>query len=465
MAVLRRHPRLHPLRPARPDRPDQRGGSAGRVAAPRRRRLVHRRVPRVGAVRLSSVHADPGRRRALRVECGRVGRGVRSGHRRDPLAAAAARADPGGGRGPGRPRRGVLVGRRRPSHLRVPQPVPLRPRRRHRRADRGLRRRRPGRPDPRRRPQRARRGEPHRRRRRGRGRGHGGRRRRQRRALARQRPRERAGLRRADRRAAVDLPRRAAARRVRCRHLGRGLAGGVGRPRGVVLPERRPRAGHRLRPAHRPHRRLLRRPPARRQPVLEQPRRPRRGHRRAGVALPNGAPRPVGVRHRRAADPGGDHGGRPPHPRRHAAEQDRVPLRLRPGHRRARLAHRGAPRAAVDGAGRAGVADAAVPDPAAAVRAPGRRRGRPHRLHRPTWRSAPARSPAASSSGRCSPRRRSSATGPAAPTAPSPSPARGARATGTPARSTPGPASTTPSPTSCRASTASPTPRARRTRR
>ena len=138
---------------------------------------------------------------------------------------------------------------------------------------------------------------------------------------------------------------------------------------------------------------------------------------------------------------------------------------LRPGDRRAGLAHRGAPGAGLDGAGRAGVADPAVPDAAAAVRAPGRRRGRPDRLHGRAGGPAPARSPAGSSSGPSSPRPPSSATGRTAPTAPSPSPARGGRATGTPAPSTPRPASTTPSRTSCRASTGSPTPRARRTRR
>ena len=180
-----------------------------------------RPVPRARAVRLPAVHPDPRRRRPLRIERGRARRGVRSRHGRDPLAPAAAPADPGGGRGPRRPRRRVLVRRRRPPHLRVPQPVPVRPRRRDRGADPGVRRRRPCRPDARGRPKRTRRGEPHRRRRRGRGGGHGGRGRRQRGALARQRPGERAGLRRADRRAAVDLPRGAAAGRVRRRHLGR----------------------------------------------------------------------------------------------------------------------------------------------------------------------------------------------------------------------------------------------------
>ena len=97
------------------------------------------------------------------------------------------------------------------------------------------------------------------------------------------------------------------------------------------------------------------------------------------------------------------------------------------------------------------VADAAVPDPSPAVRPPGRRRGRPHRLHvRPGGARPRGRRPLRSRPP-VHPAVRSSSAGRAAPTAPSPSPARGGRATGTPARSTPGRGSTTPSPTSCRA--------------
>ena len=73
----------------------------------------------------------------------------------------------------------------------------------------------------------------------------------------------------------------------------------------------------------------------------------------------------------------------------HAAEQDRVPVRLRPRYWRAGVADRGASGAAIDGARRAGVPDPAVPDSPAAVRAPGRRRGRPDRLHGRAGRARP----------------------------------------------------------------------------
>ena len=59
---------------------------------------------------------------------------------------------------------------------------------------------------------------------------------------------------------------------------------------------------------------------------------------------------------------------RPAHQGGDAAEQDRLPLRLRSRDRQAGVADRRAAGAAVDGAGREDVADAAVPDQAAAVR-------------------------------------------------------------------------------------------------
>ena len=70
LALLRWHPRLHPVRAPRPDRSEQRRGPAGGVAAAGRRRLVHRPVPRAGAVRLSALHPDPHRGSSLRVERG-----------------------------------------------------------------------------------------------------------------------------------------------------------------------------------------------------------------------------------------------------------------------------------------------------------------------------------------------------------------------------------------------------------
>ena len=104
-----------------------RGG--GRRSWSDRRRSPVRRA-RAGAIGLPARHPDPGRRRSLCVERGRARGGFRSGHRRNRLAAAAAAFHPGGGRGPRRSRRGVLGGRRGPPHLLVPQPVPVRARRR-----------------------------------------------------------------------------------------------------------------------------------------------------------------------------------------------------------------------------------------------------------------------------------------------------------------------------------------------
>ena len=79
-----------------------------------------------------------------------------------------------------------------------------------------------------------------------------------------------------------------------------------------------------------------------------------------------------------------------------AAQQDRVPLRVRPRDRGAGVADRGAARAPVDRTGRAHVADAAVSLQAAAVRPAGHHRGRLDRLHsrvaggRPRGRSSPS---------------------------------------------------------------------------
>ena len=66
---------------------------------------------------------------------------------------------------------------------------------------------------------------------------------------------------------------------------------------------------------------------------------------------------------------------------RRAGQQAGLHLRARSTNRRAGVADRRAAGAAVDGARRAHVADAAVPDQAARVRAAGRDRERPDRLH------------------------------------------------------------------------------------
>ena len=75
------------------------------------------------------------------------------------------------------------------------------------------------------------------------------------------------------------------------------------------------------------------------------------------------------------------HRRRPPHQGGRAGDQAGVRLRLRPRHRRAGVADRGAAGAGVHGARRVDRADAALPHPAGAVRSAGAHRRRPDRLH------------------------------------------------------------------------------------
>ena len=98
--------------------------------------------------------------------------------------------------------------------------------------------------------------------------------------------------------------------------------------------------------------------------------------------------------------PAGRHQGGGP------AHEAGVRVRLRPRHRRAAMAHRGAPGAAVGDAGRGDLADAAVSHEAAGVRPPGRDRREPDRLHAGAARRRRWRSSAATPWGRCSRRRR-----------------------------------------------------------
>ena len=65
--------------------------------------------------------------------------------------------------------------------------------------------------------------------------------------------------------------------------------------------------GHRLRAAQQRRQRVVRRPAARATTVLGQPRVPGRPHRRAEVALPDGAPRPLGLRQPHRAGAGRHH--------------------------------------------------------------------------------------------------------------------------------------------------------------
>ena len=75
------------------------------------------------------------------------------------------------------------------------------------------------------------------------------------------------------------------------------------------------------------------------------------------------------------------HRERQAHQGRDAAEQDRIPVHVRPRHGHAGVAHRGAAGAAVVHPRRAHVADAAVPDQTSAFRPCRPHRGRPDRLH------------------------------------------------------------------------------------
>ena len=123
--------------------------------------------------------------------------------------------------------------------------------------------------------------------------------------------RNRAGVRRPHGQAPLGLLYRPPVRRrFRRGHLGR---------RVVALHRARQRVGtHVARPRARPavradehaEQRLLGRPPSRCEPLRRHAGVSRCAHRQAAVALPGGAPRRVGLRLRRTAQPGDDHGGR-----------------------------------------------------------------------------------------------------------------------------------------------------------
>ena len=145
-------------------------------------------------------------------------------------------------------------------------------------------------------------------------------------------------LRRPHRQAGVELPHHPAAGRVRPRNLaGRGLE--VHRPHqrlAALHPRRRARPG--LPAGEHAEQRLLRRPPARPEPLRRDAALPRRQDRQAQVALPAGAPRAVGLRPAVAAQPGHHPRQRPAHRRRRAADQAGLRLRLRSRHRPAGVA-------------------------------------------------------------------------------------------------------------------------------
>ena len=368
VADLRRRPRPHPLRAPRPDHRRQLRGPRGRVAVPDRQ-------PRSGAGVPLPVDAARGRRGALLH--GGVAPGGGRPRRGDGRAAVGAPPRRGGARrrrpAPALgPRAGVLGrgrgGRAAAGGLRHPGLPAGRPRRRHRPPGPGVRAGRHGRPEAGQRPADRpgdRRGRParhpHRRRRR---------RHRRRRPPHRGEPPEpgqreglRARLRRAHRRAALDLPHHSPPRPVRSRHVARRLCRLHRQHRRVGADLGRRRAGARVPAGGGGDRRLLRGQPARRQPLRGEPRRGRPVHRRAPVALPARPPRHLGPRHPLRADParrrhrrGDDQGGGPAH-------QAGVPVRLRPRDGRADLADRGAAGAGRRRPRRVVLADAAHPHP------------------------------------------------------------------------------------------------------
>ena len=227
------------------------------------------------------------------------------------------------------------------------------------------------------------------------GRGRGGARAGERPALDAQHEGLHPGLRRGDRPAEVDLPHHPGGGRVRQRHVAERLVALHGEHRSVGPDQRGPGAGHRLSPDGDADQRLLRRPPPRRQPLLGQPGGGRHRDRGPAVALPVHPPRRLGLGPAVRADPGRRRDRRRVAQDRGAAEQAVVAVRLRPGDRRAHLAHRGARGGAVERAGRAAGAHAAVRDEAARLRPAGRRPRRPDRLH--------ARAAAAGGGGRVAP--------------------------------------------------------------
>ena len=197
-----------------------------------------------------------------------------------------------------------------------------------------------------------------------------------------ERQRLRARLRRADRQAILDLPHHPAPRRVRRRDVGRQGVAGVHRQYGRVGADQRRRGARPRLPAGRAaDRRLLWRASAGQRAVRREPGRRRSENRQAEVALPARASRHLGLGHSLRADPARPHDERQGRQGGRAADQAVVGLPVRPGHRAAALADRGAPGAAIRRAAREDQPDAAVPDEAAGVRSAGRVDRRSDRLH------------------------------------------------------------------------------------
>ena len=173
--------------------------------------------------------------------------------------------------------------------------------------------------------------------------------------------RRRAGVRRAHGPQALDVPHHPARVRSGLRDVAERLGRVHGQRERLGRHGLRPGARLRLHGHLHADQQLLRRRPARRQPVRREHHLRGGADRRARLALPGHPPRHLGLRLRRHAGAGRHHRRRPHDQGDHAGEQAGVHLRVRPRDRRAGLAHRGAPGAAVDRARRTGGADAAVP--------------------------------------------------------------------------------------------------------
>ncbi len=170
-----------------------------------------------------------------------------------------------------------------------------------------------------------------------------------------------ARLGRQDRQAGVDVPYRAAAGRVRLRHVGRRQRQEPIRRQCLGLYVARCGARHPLHAARRAEQRPRRHRPSRQQSVLVVGRRGRCEHRQVSLALPARAPRHLGLRHAVGAAARRPAPRRTDGSRRHHRQQDRIDVHAQSRHRQADLRHRGAPGAEKRRARRAGVADAAVP--------------------------------------------------------------------------------------------------------
>ena len=302
MAVLRRRSGRDEVLAARRDQRPHRPGAPRRLAVEDRRGAARRIRHTPGRLR---GHAADDRRGALRRHAVQPRRRAERGDRRADLGLRSQELSgrPAAQRHRLRASRGRRVARRRPAPHLPQHPVPADlPRRGHRTTGRFVRR------------QRHRRSEP------GARLGHqqaplheylaagrlqGPRHPRQRRRRSAHLPsrsaRRRARVRRAHGAPGLDVPHDPAAGRVGQRHLGKRVLA-LHRPHERLGADDARRGARPAVPAgEHAEQRLLRRQPARREPLRRVARVPRRRDRSAQVALPARPPRPVGLRSARAA--------------------------------------------------------------------------------------------------------------------------------------------------------------------